>query len=275
MYASYWKLNRTPFENAVDTSFYFPSQTHQAALLKLQYVLENGHGAGLLCGEIGLGKSFLIQQLQEILPDNYGPVIKLVYPQLQPAEVLAYLAAELSPEAEQLDPRNSSLDRILRRLIESLRRYTADQKHVIIVIDDAQLIEHPGVFQALQLLLNFREQPEIDFTLFLVGGHALLAQVQRVGQLSERIAAKAVLQPLTPDETRQYVLHRLGIAGQHDPMFAPDAISAISELSGGNPRRINRLCDLSLLVGFADELTRISSSEVEAVAEEVYSVVPD
>ena len=275
MYERYWNLKRFPFENSTTPEFFFASHSHQAALLKLQYVIENQHGAGLLVGETGAGKSTLIRQLETVLPNSYGPVIRILYPQLKPAELLSYLLAELDPEAGELDPRTEGLDRVLRLLAKSLATHTENGRHPILVVDDAQLIEHPGVFQALQMLLNFREEPNISFSLFLLGTHALLPQIQRVGPLNERIAVKAVIQPMTAEETARYINHRLMCAGRTETIFSADAIQSIYELSGGNPRRVNRMCDMALLVGFADQLSRINVQEIEAVAEEVYSVVPD
>lgn len=275
MYESYWNLKKFPFENSAAPEFYYGSHTHQAALLKLQYVIENRHGAGLLVGETGSGKTSLTRQLESSLPENFGPVIRVVYPQLQPAELLSYILAELNPEVGELDPAMVGLDKILRKIAQSLKAHTADGRHPILIIDDAQLIEHPGVFQAMQLLLNFRDQPDVSFSLFFVGTHSLLPQIQRVGPLHERIAVKAVLQPLTLEETSRYIQHRISQAGRSDEIFSTEALRAIHELSGGVPRRINRMCDMALLVGFADQMNVIDATEIEAVAEEVYSVVPD
>ena len=74
MYESYWNIKKLPFENSVSNDVYYGSHTHQAALLKLQYVIENRHGAGMLVGETGSGKSTLIRQLQSVLPESFGPV---------------------------------------------------------------------------------------------------------------------------------------------------------------------------------------------------------
>ena len=96
-----------------------------------------------------------------------------------------------------------------------------------------------------------------------------------MGQLEERLAVKCLIRPLSTEETTSYVSCRLEAAGATRPIFSPKAMQPLYELSGGIPRRINRLCDLALLVGFADESTEISAEQVEAVAEELTSVVPD
>jgi general secretion pathway protein A len=111
--------------------------------------------------------------------------------------------------------------------------------------------------------------------LIFVGQNELLNTVRRLGQLEERLAVKCLLRPLSSEETTAYVSCRLEAAGATRPIFSPLAMRPLFELSGGIPRRINRLCDLALLVGFADESTEISAEQVEAVAEELTAVVAD
>lgn len=273
MYEQFWNLNRSPFENTHDSQFYFASQTHQSALLKMRYVVENRQGAALLIGGIGYGKSFLVNQLITELPAAHDPVARIIYPQLSPPEMLRYIAAELGSE-NQFDE-SGGLDRVIRFIESKLRTYTEQGQHPLIIIDDAQLIADQGVFQALQLLLNFRQHGGIDFSMIFVGERSLLPQIQRLRQLDERLAVKAVLQPLNHEETAKYVEHRLETAGSTRRIFDESAMESLFELSGGIPRKINRLCDLSLLVGYADNLSFISSAEVEAVSEELTMVVSE
>src|SRR5271166_6170608 len=94
MYESYWQLDQKPFENTADPQFYFPGETQEAALLKLRYAVENRRGGALLSGAAGTGKSFLLALLRQALDESYAPFIHLVYPQMSPAELLAYLADE-------------------------------------------------------------------------------------------------------------------------------------------------------------------------------------
>lgn len=272
MYQGYWGLDRTPFENSTDADHYYPSATHRAAFLKLRYALENHLGAAALVGGIGCGKSYMTFVLQEQLPDGYGPVIRLMFPQLGAAELLAYLAVELGADESMLE--HAGLDSVLRQIEHHLRRLVARGRHPVIVIDDAHLIEDRHVLQALQLLLNYQQQPETDFTLILVGEYALLSRVQNLAPLSERIGVKCVLQPLTLEETRAYVEHRLDVAGSTRAIFDDAAFETIFELSNGYPRRINRLCDLALLVGFADQLEQIGPETIEAVSEELTTCAP-
>jgi general secretion pathway protein A len=156
-----------------------------------------------------------------------------------------------------------------------LQQYSELNRHPVIVVDEAHLIEDFQVFQALRLLLNFQQGKKCRFSLIFVGQNELLNTVRRLGQLEERLSVKCLLRPLSAEETTAYVTCRLEAAGAPRPIFEPAAMQPLYELSGGVPRRINRLCDLALLVGFADESETITAEQVEAVAEELTAVVPD
>jgi type II secretory pathway predicted ATPase ExeA len=281
MYEGYWQLDRNPFDDDADLGGFFRSATHQATLLKLRYLVENGKGTGLLAGGTGIGKSYLIQVLCRQLAEPFGPFVHLVFPQLSAPELLAWLAVELGAQdeaggrdADRLDVRGR-LDVTVRQIELRLRKFGEEGRHPVIVIDEAHLIEDLQVFQALRLLLNFPQQNGYRFSLIFVGQNELLNTVRRLGQLEERLAVKCLIRPLSAEETTSYVSCRLEAAGATRPIFSPKAMQPLYQLSGGIPRRINRLCDLALLVGFADESTEISAEQVEAVAEELTAVVPD
>lgn len=275
MYESYWELDRNPFENDADTDFFFGSETHQAALLKLRYLVENRKGAGVLVGGTGFGKTYLAQVLTQQLSETHGPFVHLVFPQLSPAEMLAYLAVELGADPHLVGSEAGGLDRTIREIENLLMKYGDQGRHPVIIVDEAHLIEDQNVFQSLRLLLNFQQQRRTDFTLILAGQRELLSRIRRMGQLEERLSVKCLLRPMTEAETVSYVSSRLQTAGARRAIFLPESMTTLFELSGGVPRKINRICDLALLVGFADESSSISPEQVEAVSEELMAVVPD
>lgn len=267
MYESYWKLTDRPFHNEVAPEFYFRGESHQAALLKLRYAIEHRLGAALLTGGVGYGKSYLVQTLASELTEAFSPVILLVFPQLSPPELLAWLAVELGVRTDIVD--EGRLDQTLRHLELQLQKHSAEGRSPTIIIDEAHMIESPAVLQTIQLLLNYQQQPSINFTILFVGDRPLVGQVSRWAALDERIPIRAMLQPLSRQETAAYVKHRLAVAGRKQPAFDEGALTSLFQLSGGVPRRINRLCDLALLVGYADHLPIITAQEMEAVGEEI------
>ncbi len=272
MHEQYWNLQRNPFDSGFHAESFVRSESHEAALLRLQYLIENRKSAGLLIGGTGCGKSYLIRMLAHELGDEYRPFLHLVFPQMGSTELLAYLATQLGANDSAVDSRTAGVDRIVREIEKQLLAHAEQSCKPVIVIDEAHLIDDVRIFQSLQLLMNLHVNDSPPFTLILVGEHSLLSRVSRLAQLEQRLSVKAVLHPLTRDETAAYIAHRLQAVGRTEALFADEAIDAIFELSCGVPRRVDRLCDLGLLVGFADELPRISGSEIEAVAEEISAV---
>ncbi|MBC8289228.1 MAG: AAA family ATPase [Planctomycetes bacterium] len=266
MYLQYWNLDRPPFECDFHPTFFFRSRSHQAALLKLRYLIEGNKGAGLLVGDTGAGKSFLTSFLAAELDSNFEPFVTLHYPLLNPTELIAWLAAELGAGAELHDS-EQTVDRLLLSLKSALSHHSENERHPVIVLDDAHLIEDSRVFQTLQLILNLRH--ETPFTVILTGQPSLLTQVAQVPALDQRLGARSLLKPFSREETAAYIRHRLLVAGLQSDVFAAEALNEIHELSGGLPRQINRLADLALLVGYADNLSALEPQVIGSVAAEI------
>ena len=269
MYESYWRLDRNPFDQDPDPQLFFASETHQAALLKLRYLIENRKGLGVLAGGTGVGKSFLSQVLNAQLEATQGPFVSLVYPCLQPVELLGYLARSLGISETPTRNGAPAVDGLIHELQRRLGELLDQGRHPVILIDDAHLIDDPELFQTLRLLLNFQPQRRTAFSLILLGQPELLVKLRRITGLESRVAVRSLLRPLTADETARYVQARLAAAGSQQEIFSSRTLQAVFELSGGLPRRINRLCDMALLVGYADDATQISPQQMTAVAEEL------
>jgi type II secretory pathway predicted ATPase ExeA len=271
MYEQHWQLADHPFENNSDPRFFFRSETHEAALLKMRYLIENNKGAGILAGATGMGKTYVAGMLAADLPENFAPLVHIVFPQMSSAELLAYLAVELGADEQQIC--GAGLDVIVRRIQQQLAAANERGQQPVILIDEAHTIDDPSVFATLRLLLNFQEQGHMKFTLIFLAQHSLLSRIRRLGELEERLTVNCLLQPFSFDETVAYIQHRLQAAGASEPVFGAESLETIFAESGGIPRKINRLADLALLVGYADDSRTISRPQAEAVAEEVAGLV--
>jgi general secretion pathway protein A len=272
MYKAYWQLNSRPFENCTDARFYYPSDVHQGALLKLRYAVENERGAALLAGVAGTGKTLLVNSLKRQLADCFSPFVHLVFPQMTQSELLAYLAAEIGalPNPSAAVPVDESVRHLQHFLIENSRR----GRHAVIAIDEAHLLVDSEALESLRLLMNF-ESAKPALTLLLVGQPQLLPALERLPGLEARLGVKCLLRPLNLEETVSYVSHRLTAAGATSEIFTSEALSTLHQLTAGNPRRINRLCDLALLVGYAEEQVRINAPQIEAVCNELVTIAPE
>ena len=274
MYQSYWNLARAPFECDLDPSFYCETTSHAAAVLKLQYLIEQGKGAGILAADSGLGKTFVTHVLESGLSDEHAPVVRLLYPRLDAAGILAQIAVRLGVTPGEVDTHNASTDQIIERLKNRLIVIGKAGHKPVIIIDDAHLVDSHEVWHALRLLLNYREQDAhrtdgVDFTLLLVGQPELLGYLRTFPDFYDRLAVRVSLAPLLEDEVAAYVGHRMQTAGVAHAPFDQAGLSTLAELSAGVPRRINQLADLTLLVGFADKLETITAEEISAASNEM------
>ncbi|RPI85937.1 MAG: AAA family ATPase [Planctomycetaceae bacterium] len=268
MYINYWGLLRSPFDGESDLRSYYSGELQEEALLRLQYVIEQRKGAALLVGETGVGKSLLTRLLATRLEATQFPFVNVLFPQMAPHELLAYLAVELGADPRSVESSDVGMDRVIREIERQLDYCARQDRAPVLVIDEAHLIEHPSVFQTLRVLLNVQPQGVSPLTLLFVGQPELAPQIARVAPLHDRIAARCVLQSFDSLQTRAYVAHRLDIAGATRALFTEEALRGVHELSGGVPRRINRLCDLALLLGFADDSSQVTAAHLETAADE-------
>jgi general secretion pathway protein A len=188
-------------------------------------------------------------------------------------DLLAWLADALTgvPDPSAAAPVQQSVRRIEQFLAENSRQ----GRHAVVVVDEAHLVDDGRTLEALRLLLNFEFQGSPGLSLLLSGQPGLLPTLDRMPHLEERLGVKCLLRPFSEVETAAYVEHRLRVAGGSRPLFEPDALTALHRLAHGIARRINRLCDLALLIGFAEERRSIAADHIEAVSEELVTVVPE
>lgn len=270
MYEAHWKISERPFENWGDERYFFPSDVHQAALLQLQYAVQSRRAAVTLCGDSGMGKTLLLDTLIDLLADTDAPVARIVFPHLSGEQLLGYVADELTGESGAPDepPRMT-----LRRLTTFLRQNIEAGKHAVVIVDEAQVLNSNEQLETLRLLLNLqhdRNRAESALTLILAGHTTLLTQMERYRALDDRLSAKCILNRLTSDQTLAYIAHRLHVVGgDPDEMFAREALELLHLRAAGIPRRINRLADLALMVGYAEDIHKIDVPHIENVHQEL------
>lgn len=265
MYEAHWQLKSRPFDSFVSASFYYPVAAHHAARLKLQYAIESRRAAALLVGASGIGKSLLVHGLTRQLSESSLTVVRIEYPLLSAEELLGCLASKLSSKAESQFDRLSGLIQI-ETFVSSQRDANS---HAVLVVEEAHLLRDPDVAETLRMLpfLSSSETPAM--TVLLVGQSTLAPWLNAFPAWEEHFGAKCLLPALTCEETMGYVAHRLRAAGAPKNPFTNKALESLHHLSGGSPRRINRLADLALLVGYAEDLKQIDITQVEAVADEL------
>lgn len=257
MYEKYWGLKELPFENVPDPRFMYYSPHHEEALTRLIYAAQARKGAAMLTGEIGSGKTILSRAfIREISNDKFE-IALIANPSLSPTDFLKEILYQLGVEDD-----SQSKAYFLHALNEEMLKNMKNSKDTIIIIDEAQVIKDKEIFEELRLLLNFQLNERFLLTLILIGQPELKKQIEDIPQLEQRIAIKYHLRYLDLEQTAKYIFHRLKTAGMDKGIFTKEAIEKIYEETKGVPRRINNLCDLSLLVGYSQKLNVIDSKTI-------------
>lgn len=262
MYLSFYGFQENPFNVAPDPRFLYLTPGHREALAHLLYGVREKKGFVVLTGEVGTGKTTLIQALVEDLDGRAR--VALVSNSALPFEgILEWMLEDFGiPGAGQ-----SQTQQLLglKRFLEERRR---DDQLAVLVLDEAQNLD-PSTLEKIRLLSNFETRGEKLLQILLVGQRELRARLElpELRQLKQRIGLRCNIPILTAEEVRGYIRTRLKIAGAPDlGLFTDRAVNRIARYAGGIPRLVNILCDQCLLIGYADQQRRI---EAEAADEAV------
>ena len=263
MYKDFYGLRANPFNVNPDPRYLFLTRHTEEALACLTYGVQARKGFVLLTGEVGTGKTTLINKLLEWLRLQQVATAFVFNPRLNTPQFLDYMMADFGI------PCDSKLkSQVLLRLYNwLLDRYRAGETAVLI-IDEAQNLSDE-VLEEVRMLTNLETFTEKLLQIILVGQPELEQKLRQpnMRQLRQRLTLRAKTHPLTLDETKAYVQQRLRIAGSNgQQIFEPEALRAIHRCASGIPRVINLLCEHSLVSGFVDQQKVIGLGTVEAVA---------
>jgi type II secretory pathway predicted ATPase ExeA len=267
MYTAYWQLKEKPFENTPDPRFIYYSYQHKEALARLLYVVREHKGAALLTGEYGSGKTLLSRVLwQELQQEHLYQPVFILNPRLSGLELIQEIVHQLN--GTEPEPNKIELFHTLHKIIYDNHN---SNKHTVIMFDEAQAIQDKDIFEEMRLLLNFQLENAFLLTIVLLGQPELIPLIAELPQLNQRLAARYHLKALNEHETKEYIEHRLEVAEAKKPIFDSEAHKEIYFRSAGLPRRINNICDLSLLVGFGNALGIIAKKTIVDISEDVES----
>ena len=263
MYLSFYGLREAPFSPTPDPKFLFQSARHREALAQLIYGVRERKGFIVLTGEIGTGKTTLLRTLLERL-DRDTHVAYVHNSALGIEGLLEYVLQDWGVKSTAAT-HAQRLFELNEFLIEQHRQGLSP----VLVIDEAQNLS-VETLEAVRLLSNFETTNQKLMQILLVGQPELRDKlnVPELRQLKQRIGLRCHIAPLSPEETRLYIRHRLRIAGAADAgIFTDGAIQKIADYSQGTPRVINIVCDHCLLSGYADSKRRIEPSMVQEAIE--------
>ncbi|MEZ5583859.1 MAG: XrtA-associated ATPase [Candidatus Competibacteraceae bacterium] len=267
MYEKFYSFKEKPFHLNPDHRFFFGSVGHKRALAYLNYGVRQGEGFIVITGEVGTGKTTLIYTLLEDLAKHEHIVVAhLPTPSLEGGELLPLVASAFGLAVEGV-----SKSVLLRQLEQFLMEQARESKRTLLIVDEAQSLTMEGL-EVLRMLTNFQMNNKALLQGFLIGQaefqHTLSAD--NLEQLRQRVIASCHLGPMELQDTPLYIEHRLGIVGWNgDPAFTAGAYHSIHDYTGGIPRRINKLCDRILLVGYLEETHIITRELVNSVIDEL------
>jgi general secretion pathway protein A len=258
VYESFYGFKIKPFALSPQEEFMFLSRQHRMALDLLVYGLRNQAMFCVVTGDIGTGKTTLMRYLLNRSGSGNAPIM-ISGMNGSFTELLQWILSEFGIE-------HQGLDRIALQLalLKQLKWVNAHKKRIILVIDEAQSLSL-DVLEELRLFANMNAGSTMLLQTVLVGQLGLRDALRRqdMRPFAQRIGVDYVLNPLDREQTHEYILHRLAIAGcGHAEIFTADATDAIFVASRGIPRVINLFCDTALVYGYSDQKQTIDATTV-------------
>lgn len=264
MYLSYYNLNKKPFQISTDPKFLWLGEKHKEALAILTYGILDNKGFLLLTGDVGTGKTTIINALINNLDDDVIAA-HVPDPGLEDLDFFNFIANVFS-----IDKKFSTKGEFLNHLRKFLNDAYLKNKKVLLIIDEAQRLK-PELLEEIRLLSNIERQDTKLLNIFFVGqkefNNILIEPENRA--LRQRITINYYIEPLTENEIKEYIKHRLNIAGSEKNIFSSSAIREIFSFSKGFPRLINIICDLALLTGYVKEQKTINELIIKECAKEL------
>ena len=266
MYETYYGLASKPFQLTPDPRFFYLSSGHKRAMSYMRYGLSQGEGFIVVTGDIGTGKTTLVQTLFDELDEAEIVAAQIVTTQLKDDDLIRMVTGAFG-----IVHQGQEKGTLLKQFEEFLRAQKKAGKRCLLVVDEAQNLPI-RTLEELRMLSNYEMDNRPLLQSFLLGQKEfrIVLQSPSLEQLKQRVIASCDLRPLKEEEVEGYVMHRLTLAGwQGNPVFEPEVFPHICDYSQGIPRKINLLCDRVLLFGYLEERTQVTADIVHTVAREL------
>ena len=261
MYLHYYGFKRQPFNLSSDPDFLWIGEKHKAALEALKDGILENKGFVLLTGEVGTGKSTLVNAFPK-LNEIATIIVTIPDPGMDPLDFCNFLASEF-----KMNRKFASKDDFLRDFKGFLLRSFATYKKVLVIIDEAQRLDY-ALQEEVRQLAGIEMARRRLLKVFFVGQPEFCDMLmnERGAAVRDEIVAAYNIGPLDARETTEYINHRMAVAGVEKELFTPKAVMRVHALSGGYPRTVNVLCDHCLLRGYASGINVIDMDTVSFCA---------
>ena len=265
MYKKFFGLRDNPFNVNPDPRYWFLTERAQEALACLTYGIQRRRGFILLSGEVGTGKTTLLNKLLAWLRQYRVATSYIFNPGLDPDQFLDYMMADFGLSCE-LGQKGRMLQRLNKWLLDRYRM----KGTAVLIVDEAQNLA-PEVLEEIRMLTNLETSTEKLLQIVLAGQSELEDKLNRpeLRQLRQRITLRCKTYPLAPEETRHYITTRLRIAGSNgQEIFTREAAEAVHTYARGVPRVINLLCEHGLIGAFAQQKRSVPVETIHEAAHE-------
>jgi general secretion pathway protein A len=266
MYQNFFNLKGNPFSANPDPRYLFLTRDAQEALACLTYGIQARKGFIVLSGEVGTGKTTLLNKLLNWLRGNRAATAFVFNSSLTVVEFLDFMMADFGIACDS-PLKSQVLLRLNRWLLERFRA----SEPVVLIVDEAQNLSFP-VLEEIRLLTNLETSTAKLIQIVLSGQPELEEKLKlpQLRQLRQRISLHARLHPLSIEEVRGYLAERLHIAGADGrQIFTPEAVESVHERSDGIPRLINLLCEHALISAFADQDEVVTAERIDQTAHDL------
>jgi len=268
MYLTHFNLTLKPFEESPDPRFFWLSEKHKEALACLKYGIIENKAFLLLNGDIGTGKTSLINYL---LSDNDQDAIvaTLPDPDLKISDFFKLLSREFNINLD-FDSKGDFLIQFEHFLYNTY----SEEKRALLIIDEAQRLNQQ-LLEQIRLLSNIERKDVKLINIFFVGQNEVIDIIkdEKNKALRQRLTVHYTIESLTEPETLEYIKYRLSVAGSKTGIFSTEAVHEIFLFSKGYPRLINIICDRALLTGYVSETKIISGAIVKKCADDLKILV--
>lgn len=267
IYTDYWNLQFHPFANDNRPETFVPTHSATLCIARLRYALGMGMGASALFGEAGAGKT----RLARVVVHEFGLARWLTAYMPSPSGTPRDILSALDVEAVADVPADSyGLTELQVYLLAKARR----GQPVLLVVDDVQTARGPGFLEVLRTLLNIEIDGVKALSILLLGQAGMERKLMAASNFDGQLLMRAVLERMSDEETRLYILARLKAAGSRQGIFTRQSAELVVRFSKGLPRQVNRLCEMSLVIAYGLEEKRVSPEIVEMAAADLDLLPP-